>query len=137
MTIDARLYDLLRSDGPLRDLVDDRIYPDDAAQSASLPYVVQEQASRQSVMTHDGPVDLDSYEWTVTAYAASRREAKAVLRAIRDAVNGHRDEAGRAGVRVLGCFDSDESSGADSPLFGEEAGRFQMQAQYALWFKGE
>jgi hypothetical protein len=137
MTIDARLYDLLRSDGPLRDLVGDRIYPDEASQTAGLPYIEHEQANRQSVMTHDGPVDLDSYEWSLAVYGVSRRQCKAVLKAVRDAINGHADASTRTGVRVLGIFDSDESSGADAPLFGEESGRHQMTASYSLWFKGE
>lgn len=136
-TIDQRLYDLLASAGPVRDLVGDRIYPDDAPQGASMPYIVHEQAGRQSVMTHGGPVDLDSYEWTVAVHAASRRECKAVLRAVRTAVNGAKDDAARAGVRVLGVMDSGEDSSADPPLMGEESGRHMMQATYTLWFKGE
>jgi len=134
MTVEERLYSILTGDPGVAALIGTRLYPDAAPQGAALPYAQYDQAGREQAMTHDGPVDLNSYLMGISMFAASKAGAKSLARAVRAALNGSRSSAG--GLRLLGVLDESEDGDSDQPLDGGEQGRFSCSATYRIWCGG-
>lgn len=135
MSIEQAIYEILRTTPAVQALVGSRIYPDTAPQNDTLPLVVYEQASRQTVMTFSGPVPTDKYGMALHVYGTAKASVRNVSSAIRDRLIGHRGTAPAGGVRILGVFDEDEESDLETPIHGEERGVFAIRINLSLWYK--
>lgn len=98
--IGQALFALLSADPAVAALVDARIYPLIAPQSAPLPRIVYTGAGGIRWNSIDGPSGLGQPRVQIDAYAATYGQAHALAKAIRDALDGYRGTA--AGVRIGG-----------------------------------
>lgn len=136
MTIEEKLWSLLTEAPGVAALAGLRTYPSGSVpQGAALPLLEYEQADRQSVTTHDGVTDLNTYTLRLTAWAASKAGAKALAIQVRAALAGQK--AAGSSIRLLGVFDQAEGGDAGQPLDGGEQGRFSIEGTYRLWYRGD
>jgi hypothetical protein len=92
------VYTLLKDAAGVAALVAGRVYPLQAPQNATAPFIVYQRISSRRVRSVDGPSGLAQPRIQVDAYAATYAGAKALASAIRTALDGYRGTV--AGVRV-------------------------------------
>jgi hypothetical protein len=107
-------------------LVGTRVYPGVAPTNAIRPYVVYTRITTPRVRSTKGLSHLASPRYQIDAWAASALEAKAVIDAVRDALDGYKGTL--VGVRVGGVITQDES--ADSEI---EAGLYRHRGEFTVW----
>ena len=135
MTLEEAIHDKLTTTPAVSALVGTRIYPEEAPQDADLPFVVYQEAARQTVMTMSGPVDLDSWRMSLELYADRRSSLRSLSAAIRTAMNGYKGDIGSGTIRVCGVFIEDETSELSPPQHAEDRGVMQCNMDLAIWYK--
>lgn len=134
VTIREGLYSLLTGSAAVYTLVGLRVYPGSAPQSATLPFIVQKQASRRKVPTHEGTVNLNLWDVDLEVKAATEASAAAVADAVRTLLDGYSGTPG-TGLKVRGCWGESEDDDEDAPLYGDEQGRFTVRQTWTLAYK--
>lgn len=88
MTGDA-IYAILYNSGsgPVYDLIGNKIWPDQAAQNSSYPYVIYRIDETRPNDTKDGASTVDEVTVIVEAYATSRTSARSIAEAVRTALD--------------------------------------------------
>ncbi len=87
---DEALVDYLLAQAGLTALVETRIFPDYFPQTEQLPavaYTLEDDSSRQ---TQQGPSGMREAIYQINTWADTRREAMAVAREVRSALDGYR-----------------------------------------------
>lgn len=133
MTIEEAVRGLLVASVDITTLVSDRIYPSQAPESAGFPRVIYQEADRQTVMTHSGPVQTNRYTMDLSCYAADYATAKRLAKLIRRLLLGYKGTP--SGVRVMGVFGESEADEIELPQHGDERGVFGVSLSLALWFR--
>ncbi len=126
----------LTADAGVSALVSARVYPNQAPQGATFPYIAYHQASRVSVKTFSGPRKLNKYSMVLECWGQSYSSAKAVAGAVCDALDGLAATIGSGpSIAVLGTFQQDEEDDFSEPVHGEERGPDVVRVQVDLWYR--
>ena len=137
MTIEEAVCARLLATSAVTALVGQRVYPDQAPDlgpdQTQFPRVVYSQADRKTVMTHSGPVALNSYAMDLTVDALTKTSAKATAKAVGDSLKGYRGT--QSGLVVLGIFDTTEGDGFEPPQHAGERGTFSVTLSVNVWFR--
>ncbi len=133
MTIEEALVALVTADAPMLALIGTRIYPTQPEAKATFPYVIYEQADAKTTMTYGGPKRLNSWTMDLECWALTKASAKAVSKALRNLLLGHRGDSG--GLFIQGIFDQTESDDSASPQHGDERGLFAVSMTLELWYR--
>ena len=107
--VETALYTILSSDAGVSALVGARIYPVVIPQDVSLPAVAYQRISAARVYSHDGPSCLARPRFQFSCTAESYGAARAVVNAVRTALDGYNDTAN--GVRIMAAFSQNEFDG--------------------------
>ncbi len=127
MVIEEALFAHLSADAGVAALVGNRIYPIEAPQEAVLPYVVYQRISGPRVRSHSGPSHLAQPRFQITGAAATYPSLRAVMNAVRVALDGFRGTMGSGpGVDVGGAF-------VENELDSEEG--FVSRLDVTLWHR--
>lgn len=81
MSAESKVYDALRSNGPLVAFVGTRIYPDAIAEGEVMPAIVFARTATEPIITIDGTIHADRVSMHVEVWAASRTEAEDICNA--------------------------------------------------------
>lgn len=115
MTPEEGLFAFLTADAGVSALVATRVYPNVAAQDASLPYIVYQRISTPRVGSHSGPSGLAHPRFQLTCADDSYSGAKALADSVRSALDGYIGMmGGGSGVGVQATYVKDERDGYDS-----------------------
>jgi len=105
MNIEEALYLHLIAEAGVSALVGTRIYPNVAPQEIAKPNLAYQRISATREMYHAGPAGLAEARFQFTCTAGTYRSAKAVINALRQALDGYSGMMGGAdGVEVEGAF---------------------------------
>ncbi len=127
MVIEEALYSHLAADAGVSALVGDRIYPTLAPQEAELPYLVYQRVSGPRVRSHGGPSGLAHPRFQITGAAETYPSLRAVMNAVRAALDGFKGTmGGTGGVEVGGAF-------VENELDSEET--FVSRLDIVLWHR--
>ena len=129
MSIESGLYDHLRRNGAIADLVGSRIYPQQAERDASLPLIVYQRISTQrgryNLRTTSGlagpRIQLDCYGSTY---------AEAVL----DLIDGYKGLLGASTFTAQGIFVEDERDSQESAGGGSESPTHRIGIDVVIWY---
>lgn len=109
MVIEEALYEHLKTNAGVSALVGSRIYPIEAPQEATQPYIVYQRISGPRLRSHGGPSGLAHPRFQFTGVAATYPSLRSVMNALRAAFDGFRGVmGGGGGVDVGGCFVENE-----------------------------
>lgn len=133
MTVEEYVSGLLTSTPNVADLIGTRVFPSQAPESSDFPLVIYQEADRKTVMTHSGPVDLDSYVMDLACVGSDYASVKSLAKQVRKALNGRRGED--KGFALLGVFDQTESDEHEVPEHADERGIFSVSMSLNLWFR--
>jgi len=86
MSAEATTYSVLSAAAGVTGLVSTHIYPDQAAQDATMPFIVFERAGTEIVPTIHGTVALSRATMQVSCWAVTRSAAEAVAAAAQAAM---------------------------------------------------
>lgn len=114
MTVSNALYDRLSNYAGLSALVSDRIYPNLAPQSVTLPYVVYERVSGTRIRALNADTDLASPRYQFSVYSNSYLEAESVIEQIRAALQRYTGTVGSPGVVIEDCTIESETDFYDA-----------------------
>lgn len=144
MEIEQAIYAHLTTAPALAALVGTRVYPDQGAEGATLPFVVYEQAEqeKQRVLaphpTHATPgyVGLTRWSMHIEIIAVTKASAKAVRNAVIAALDGFHGTlgTGAGSLTVAGVFNDAEESGAEPPQHAEGLGEYRWGIDLSIWF---
>ena len=87
MLVGKAIYELLVSDATVESLVQEKIFPNVAAQTTEFPFIVYDVTSDDPEDTKDGVSTLDSNTVMVSGYAQTYSKASSLAVAIRDALD--------------------------------------------------
>lgn len=111
MLIEEALYAYLSTEAGVAALASTRGYPNVAPQEVALPNYAYQRISGPELMDHDGNAKLESGRFQFTCQGNEYRDAKNLVRAIRDALRGYYGLMGGAsgvfveGIWIIGEYD--------------------------------
>lgn len=105
-TVEEEIVALLEAHAPLVDLVEDRIYPQMIAQGVERPAVSYFVVTGQREQCLRGPSDLENSRFQFDCYAQQYLQAKAVARAVTQAIEAATTLGVVAGIKQ-DLFDPD------------------------------
>lgn len=131
MTGDA-IYNILYNggSGAVFDLVGNRIWPDQAPQNATYPFIVYRIADTEPSDTKDGVSQLDVVTVTIESYATARTVARSTAEAVRTLLD--RKTAGTYGGINL---DGVRFAGQQSANFQSDPHIFVFEQMFQLRYK--
>ena len=91
--MDAALYTYLTGIAALTALVSTRIYPGQAPEASTQPYIVQHQISQRRYPNLTGPSGMVRMRLQLDVFAETRDSAMAVFAVLRDKLDGWRQTA--------------------------------------------
>lgn len=94
MDPERTLLTLLLNDADLIALVRERIYADIMPATSVFPLVVYALSSQDAERTLDGPAGVDQSRYTLDIWAQTHAEAREVAAAVRQALDGQRNQQG-------------------------------------------
>lgn len=94
------VYDRLRGDTALADLIGDRLWPDESPQDPEFPFVLYQRMSAEKVGTLAADTGLRKAEIAIDVFGQSAVGQQAIGALIESRLDSWKDEA----VGVLGCF---------------------------------
>lgn len=109
--IEAELYDYLTNETAITTLVNTRIYPDAAPQSATLPMIIYTKTSTDREVTLKRAVGICTARMQLDVYGASRTVCENIMEQIRLRTDGFQGNWGTTYIHIC-KFDS-ESVGWD------------------------
>jgi hypothetical protein len=121
MLIEEALYSVLKADGQVKSMVEERIYPVTMPQlekgKTFYPALVFDLSSREREQSHDGPTGLVRSRFTVSVLGPKYFDVKTLANRVRLALDGKSNIiAGFYGGHVRGVFVENES---DEYVFDE------------------
>lgn len=134
MEIEQALYAHLTAAPALAALVGTRVYPDQAEEGATLPYLVYEQAEQERLRTLTGHVSLARWGMHLEIVAVSKSSAKAVRNAVLASLEDFRGTLGTGTLQAAGAFVEGEESGAEPPQHAEGQGEYRWGLDLSIWF---
>ncbi len=116
----------------LTDLIDTKIYPDQAPQNVAMPYIVYFRISGQRVRSLDGPNRLIHPRLQYDVLAATRQEAKDIAAVFRNFLDGYQGDIG--GLYAQKIEVSDDRDFFEEPIHGDEVGARGVSLDVMVWF---
>lgn len=133
MTLMTDLYTYLSTDAGLSALISTRLYPDEAPESASLPYVVYSQLAQAESYHLGGNAGLPRVTLTYDIYAATAVSRDAVCSALFDAVDAYQGLIGSTDVRQIQLENRIDTE--LPPVEGAAFGDFRSSFTIDLWYR--
>lgn len=125
-TVETAIRDLLLEDADLTALLGDRIYPQDAPQTAEPPYVLYFTADPEQTLTLNGYINNYNQAFRFDCYGGplgrSYSSAKAIAKALRTCLFSFLRGTAPGGVEIQGILDDGGEDGLEPPIHGEEEG---------------
>jgi hypothetical protein len=87
--IEAAIYSLLSTDVTVSGLAGTRIYPNDAPQSATVPYIVYDQIGGSRDYSFDGSIGLVDGSWQISCFAVTPLLARTLSDAVINVVDAY------------------------------------------------
>ncbi|OGG44112.1 MAG: hypothetical protein A3F84_27770 [Candidatus Handelsmanbacteria bacterium RIFCSPLOWO2_12_FULL_64_10] len=135
MSIESGLYDHLRRNGAIADLVGSRIYPQQAERDASLPLIVYQRISTQrgryNLRTTSG---LAGPRIQLDCYGSTYAETKDVADAVLDLIDGYKGLLGASTFTAQGIFVEDERDSQESAGGGSESPTHRIGIDVVIWY---
>lgn len=126
MIYDA-LYTILAADSDVTDLVSTRIYPDQAPQKATSPYVVFQLISGEHLESHQGGSQLVFRRFQFDGWAGTRLLAEQIREAIRLSLQGFSQGSPVFGTVIQAILADNEGGGYD-----DETELFRARSDYFI-----
>lgn len=118
--IEDAVYAILAADAAVMALCAGRVYPGVAEPGAPLPYAVYEVPDDNLTDTLSGQVFPALASFSIDCYGATRAEARALRRAVRDALEGYEGDSPGAVFFVHGVFPQGGDTDIELPSPGDE-----------------
>jgi hypothetical protein len=112
MNPETGIYEMLRDNTQLNNLVAGRAYPSIAPQNAVAPYVLIQQVEESEQQTQDGPIS-DGWTFNVASIAADNATVRAVSRAVKTALNWKVKQLAE-GNKIRTRFDDESDASYDN-----------------------
>lgn len=131
ITIEEGLTAHLKANAGLTALISTRIYPAFIAQTSSLPCLTYQRISTPRVITHDasGATGTAHPRFQFDAWAETNASAKAVIDALRAALNGYKGTMGTVNPVTVQAGIIDDERYEYSP----EVKLHRYSADYIIW----
>jgi hypothetical protein len=127
------LRSLLLADAGIAALVGQRVYVNQAAQTAALPYIVITQIDLDPMLALDGTYGMQSAEIDVDCYGMNHVTAAAVAAAVKAKLNDYSGAAGDDDM-IDAVLLLDENDGPLAPNDGTQTGRHLVTVEYEVQF---
>lgn len=133
MSIDIGLYAYLSAQASITALVATRIYPGQAPENATKPYIVLHVRTERRFPSVSGPSGMVRRRLQTNIMASSQLSARAVFDALRDRLDGFRN--GLMGAEnVLSVNLEDFRPQVTPPTTGADPGVWEMQADWIVLY---
>lgn len=114
--IPISVYSALRDDSGVSAIINGRVYPNVAAQSAGLPYIVYSVSSEEEENSISGASGLSKVNFFVNCYSKTYKQSKDMADAVRIALES------------VGCVLVDEQD-----RFDDESRAFVAECEFFVW----
>jgi len=127
--IESALWTVIAGNDGVDALVDGRVYQEQAPQGVSFPFVILSPAGGDHMQSMDGASGVETLTVQVIATAANYAAARAVIDAVRLAIQGY---AGTVEAVVFQSIltDGGVQSNFNAPLDSSEIGTFSLSQNY-------
>lgn len=126
------LRSLLLAEATITDLVGQRVYVNQADQSAASPYIVISTIDTNPMLALDGTYGMRSAEIDIDCWAAGYIDAKTVAKAVLAYLADYKGAAGAVTIDAVQWIDEDD--GPQSPTDGKQLGRHLVTLEFVIQF---
>lgn len=133
MSIEASLFAYLQSRPTITALVGNRIFPQAAAQGSATPYIVYSLLNDQPIQHAGGSSTLARKAFTLTVFASSAAQARAVSNAIRLELDGLSNYTPPGGTTIRSAHRDGERALISPDADGSQSHSYQLDTDYRLF----
>jgi hypothetical protein len=130
--IEEVLFYILTNDSTVSGIISTNVYPNDAPQSTSLPFIVYDQIGGERGYTMSGADGLVDSLWQISCYESTPEYAKTLSTAVRNALSAYSGTVGSVIVKLM-LLDSE----GDIPYFDEGMESKKVYAKrldFRVWY---
>jgi len=131
-TLDEALWSHVLGDANVSAIIGQRFFPDAIPQNEQIPAAVYQQISSVADETLDGASGLTFARYQISAWAATRREAKTLAEAIRFRLQSFRGDMGDVSVQDVSLID--RRDGYEPAVQNAQQSRHGVQLDFQIWF---